>query len=182
MKTLAMLFCASLIVGAQIARATQMEDFTLQAVTEGLRDNQADAFELKENRGKIVVLHFLLKTECPYCLRYTHQYAKLAEESPDTVHLFIKPDSVDEILSWSKNLDKKGLKKLPPIYRDPDGQLAERLKIPKGYQFHGERVHYPALVVLNGKGNELFRYVGENNSDRMSIEDFKRKLQAHVTE
>jgi hypothetical protein len=55
------------------------------------------------------------------------------------------------------------------VYRDPDA-LAKKLKIPDGYQFHGQSVHYPALVLLNEKGEEVFRYVGKNNSDRLSFE------------
>ena len=64
------------------------------------------------------------------------------------------------------------------VYRDPDAALAKKLKIPDGYQFHGQSVHYPALVLLNKKGEEVFRYVGKNNSDRLSFE----KLAAKVAE
>jgi len=37
-------------------------------------------------------------------------------------------------------------------------------------------VHYPALVLLDSSGKELFRYVGKSNSDRMKPDDFMAKL------
>lgn len=137
-------------------------------------------FDLVENRGKTVVLHFLLKTECPYCLRYTREYSLLAAKTPEVVHVFLKPDSEAEIKTWVSHLDPKGIKALPTIYRDGDAKLAKLYDIPDGYKFHGQSVHYPALVALDGTGKEMFRYVGKNNGDRMSVNDFTKKLEASV--
>lgn len=94
------------------------------------------------------------------------------------MHLFIKPDSEDAIRSWIRQLDKTNLLKSPTIYRDPGAKLAKRFGIPDGYRFHGQNVHYPAMVVLDGDGQELFRYVGKSNSDRMAKDDFVKKLNA----
>jgi len=165
-----LLFCVML--ASQAARAENPSSFNLQAA---LSD---ETFDLKLNQGKTVVLHFLLKTECPYCLRYTNEYARLAATTPEVVHLFIKPDSVDEIKSWAGSLDKTGLADLPKIYRDPGAKLAKQFGIPDGYKFHGQKVHFPALVALNGNGKEIFRYVGKNNGDRMSTGDFTKKLES----
>ena len=63
-----------------------------------------------------------------------------------------------------------------PIYQDVDANIAEQFKIPSGYAFHGQIVHYPALILLNEKGEEVFRYVGKNNSDRFSFENLKAKV------
>ena len=119
MKTLT----AALVVLTAIAfsslQADNPSDFTVQSA---LDDGK---FQLSENRGKTVVLHFLLKTECPYCLRYTHEYAKLAAKSPDVVHVFLKPDSAADIKQWTSHLDKADLKELPKIYRDADAKLAK---------------------------------------------------------
>jgi peroxiredoxin Q/BCP len=78
-------------------------------------------------------LHFLLKTECPYCLRYTREYAQLAAKTPDVVHVFLKPDNDADIKSWVSHLDAKGLKALPTVYQDPDAKLAKQFGIPDGY-------------------------------------------------
>ena len=121
-------------------------------------------------------MHFLLKTECPYCLRYTHEYAKLAAKSPDVVHVFLKPDSAADIKQWASHLDKADLKNLPNIYRDADAKLAQQFKVPNGYKFHGQSVHFPALIALDGQGKEMFRHIGKSNSDRMSTADFAKKL------
>jgi peroxiredoxin Q/BCP len=137
-------------------------------------------FELAQHKGKPVVLHFLLKTECPYCMRYTHDYAALAETTPDVVHVFLKPDTAMEIKAWAGKLSKEGLKDLPVIYRDPDAALATQYQIPDGYKFHGQSVHFPALVALDADGKELFRYVGKSNSDRMKVKEFSKKLDEHL--
>jgi thioredoxin-dependent peroxiredoxin len=150
------------------------QDFTLVSPTHD------KTIKLSELKGKSVAIHFLLKTECPYCLRYTRNYAKSAEQNPDIVHLFVKPDTSDEIKAWASHLDSKGLKETPAIFRDPEAQLAKAFNIPDGYKFHGESVHYPALIVLDSNGQELFRYVGKNNSDRLSYDDFQKRLAANV--
>lgn len=159
-----------LLVSACAVQADNPENFKVKSATD------ESTFELSEHKGKTVVLHFLLKTECPFCLRYTHEFARLAEKNNDVVHLFLKPDTETEIKAWTEGLDKKGLSELPRIYRDEDAALAGRFRIPDGYQFHGQRVHYPALVILDGEGKEQFRYVGKSNSDRMSTKDFEAKL------
>ncbi|WP_157605132.1 TlpA family protein disulfide reductase [Schlesneria paludicola] len=157
---------------AVAVHAEGIKDVTLESPTHGT------TLTLSEQKGKVIVLHFLLKTECPYCLKYTREYAKLAGSNHDVLHLFLKPDSVDEIKAWSLKLGPQDLKDLPVIYRDPDARLATQLGIPDGYKFHGETVHFPALVVLDSAGQELFRYVGKNNSDRMKPDDFSAKLKS----
>ena len=157
---------------AVAAHAENPTDFTVESPT------HHKTFTLSEQKGKLIALHFLLKTECPYCIKYTNDYAKMAQKNPDIVHLFLKPDSADEIKSWAGKLDKAELKDLPVIYRDPDARFAKQFGIPDGYKFHGQNVHYPALVLLDGNGKELFRYVGKNNGDRMKPDDFTAKLKA----
>jgi len=161
----------SLFTTCSVAQAENPKDFVLKSV---LDETQ---FKLSENGGKTVVLHFLLKTECPLCLKYTRDYAQLAAKSSDVVHLFIKPDSVDEIKGWASHLNKATLKEAPKIYRDPDAKLASQFSVPDGYSFHGQSIHFPALVALDGSGKEMFRYVGKSNRDRMAIKDFRAKLQ-----
>jgi thioredoxin-dependent peroxiredoxin len=172
MKTLTLTLAVSTVIACSSLQADQPSDFT---VPSALDDSK---FQLSENRGKTVVLHFLLKTECPYCLRYTHEYAKLAAKSPDVVHVFLKPDSEADIRQWASHLDKADLQALPKIYRDADAKLAKQFKVPEGYKFHGQSVHYPALIALDGQGKEMFRHVGKSNSDRMAVADFTKKLDA----
>jgi peroxiredoxin Q/BCP len=159
-----------LIAPVLMAQNTPPKDFTVESPT------HKESFTLSEAKGKTVVLHFLLKTECPLCLRYTQTYAKQSKDRSDVVHVFLKPDSVAEIKKWASHLDAKSLKKSPVIYRDADAKLAKAYGIPDGYAFHGESVHYPATVVLNEQGEELFRYVGKSNADRLSYEDFEKRL------
>ncbi len=155
-----------------IASADNPDEFRVESPIDG------STFSLSEHRGRILALHFLLKTECPYCQRYTQSYAAQAAKTKNVVHVFLKPDSADEIRAWTAKLDQKALNKLPAIFRDPDAGLAKQYQIPDGYQFHGQVVHFPAVVVLDEQGKELFRHVGKNNSDRLSYDDFRRKLTA----
>jgi peroxiredoxin Q/BCP len=164
------LLASWLMTFAAAVQAENPADFKVKSVLDD------STFELSQHKGRTVVLHFLLKTECPICLRYTHDYAALAEKNSDVVHVFLKPDSEDDIKAWAEGLDKRGLAELPKIYRDEDAKIADQYRIPKGYKFHGQTVHYPALIILDGKGKEQFRYVGKSNSDRLSVKDFEAKL------
>lgn len=131
---------------------------------------------LAEQKGKLIAIHFLLKSECPFCLKLTHDYAVEATSQSEVLHLFLKPDNASEIKVWAKKISKDGLKKPPVIYRDADSQLAKAFSIPDGYQFHGQVVHYPALVLLDDSGKELFRHVGKGNADRIWPGDFTAML------
>lgn len=178
MKLIAVVLMSFFLSAPCVAFAQGVENFSLEAIVQDSKTQLDSKFELKDHKGKTVVLHFLLKTECPYCLKYTNQYAQLAATTPDVVHLFIKPDSEQEIRTWAKKLVKTEGIKQPTIYRDAGAKLAKRFGIPDGYQFHGQSVHYPALVVLDGEGKEMFRYVGKSNSDRMPKDEFVKKLES----
>ena len=148
--------------------AQNVKDFTLTSVTD------KSTFTLSKSKGKFVAIHFLLKTECPYCIRHTSEYFEKASSLPSVIQVFIKPDSEEEIKAWANKL--KSTNALP-IYQDVNAKLADQFNIPNGYQFHGQVVHYPALILLNNKGEEVFRYIGKNNSDRFSFENLKAKIE-----
>jgi len=88
------------------------------------------------------------------------------------MQVFIKPDAPEEIRRWANKIESPQ----PIIYRDANTALAQAFKIPHGYRFHGQVVHYPALVLLDGEGNEVFRYVGKDNSDRLPFDQFAAKI------
>lgn len=171
LRLLAALGLASLVVlGADtIPARTTPADFTVTAPVNG------ESFQLSRSRGKFVALHFLLKTECPVCLRHTREHVRKASENPDVVHVFLKPDSEAEIKGWAPKVGDDTAPG-PVIYRDPDAALAKTLGIPDGYRFHGQSVHYPAFILINPEGNEVFRHVGKNNSDRFSADQLTAKL------
>jgi peroxiredoxin Q/BCP len=163
----AILFFALLI--SSLALAGNPDDFTVQSATDTTR------FTLKEARGKFVALHFLLKTECPVCLRHTRDYFTKAPTLPNVQQVFIKPDDDKAIEAWATKLAADELAK-NPIYRDPNAALAKAFDIPDGYAFHGQVVHYPATVLIGPDGKEVFRYVGKNNGDRLSFEALAAKV------
>ena len=159
----------ALLLFTSLAQAQNIKDFSLTSVTD------KTTFTLNKSKGKYIALHFLLKTECPYCIRHTSEYFEKASTLSNVIQLFIKPDSEEEIKAWAGKL--KSSNSLP-IYQDADAKLADQFNIPNGYQFHGQVVHYPALILLNDKGEEVFRYVGKNNSDRFSFDQLKAKIEA----
>ncbi|HAM09389.1 MAG: hypothetical protein A2X05_06955 [Bacteroidetes bacterium GWE2_41_25] len=132
-------------------------------------------FILNNEKGKFITLHFLLKTECPFCLRHTQEYFSRAGTLPNVLQVFIKPDTEADIKAWSGKLPADELIRFP-IYRDPEANLARQFNIPFGYVFHNQVVHYPATVLLGPDGNEVFRYVGKDNSDRLSFDQLAEKV------
>jgi len=162
-------FVALLVIplAIQVSRANP-DDFTVRGVT------GTNVFKLSEAKGKFVALHFLLKTECPICIRHTHDYVQKSADDSQAVHVFLKPDTDAEIKAWASKLGENSLK--VTVYRDPDAALAKAYRIPDGYKFHGQTVHYPALVLLDANGKEVFRHVGKSNADRLDYEKFSAKL------
>ena len=150
------------------SKAQTVKDFTLTSVTD------KSTFTLSNSKGQFVALHFLLKTECPYCIRHTSEYFDKANTLSDVTHVFIKPDNEQEIKEWANKLKSTNTF---PIYQDLDAKLADQFNIPNDYQFHGQVVHYPALILINKKGEEVFRYIGKNNSDRFSFDQLKAKIE-----
>ena len=88
---------------ANVGRANP-ENFTVHSVT------GTNTFTLATAKGKFVALHFLLKTECPYCIRHTHDYAQKAETNSNVIHIFLKPDTEAEIKTWATKLGEDALK------------------------------------------------------------------------
>lgn len=163
------LLFAALFATTPASHGANPDDFTLRSVT------SKAAFKLSEAKGKYVALHFLLKTECPLCLRHTRDYFAKAATLPNVVQVFVKPDTDAEIKAWAGKLPAAELAQ-HPIYRDPDAKLAKAFSIPDGYKFHGQVVHFPATVLLDPAGKEVFRHVGKSNSDRLAFEQLADKL------
>jgi peroxiredoxin Q/BCP len=151
-----------------VTPALAQQDFTAPAV--------AAPFKLSEARGSFVALHFLLKTECPFCLKHTRTYVERAAETPGVVHVFLKPDAPAEIQKWLGDVKPPEGTLRPVIYQDAGAKIADQFKIPGGYKFHGQTMHYPALIVIDRDGNEAFRYVGKSNTDRYSFDLFAAKV------
>ncbi len=172
LKQLLAAHLAVLLTGAafQLGAAAAPADFAVEAPADG------KIFKLSDARGKFVALHFLLKTECPFCLKHTRTYSQQAASMPEVAHVFLKPDSAEEIKAWSAKASRGVEFADVSIYRDADAKLADAFGIPGGYDFHGESVHYPALVLLDRSGKEVFRHVGKSNADRYSFDQFAATL------
>ncbi|EPR66482.1 peroxiredoxin family protein [Cyclobacterium qasimii] len=167
MKTQTLALLVFLFISQGLMAQEKVKDFTLPAV------GDEKPFVLSEAKGKYVVLHFLLKTECPYCIRHTNDYVEETAGLKDVVQVFIKPDSDEEIKEWAENLEEDSF----TIYRDVDAHLADELGVPGGYSFHNQLVHYPALILIGPDGKEVYRYIGKKNSDRLPVKKFMTVLE-----
>ncbi len=161
---------SALVLSVAAAAAAPPADFTVRA---GTRE-----FKLSSARGQYVALHFLLKTECPLCLRYTMEYAEKAPSVAGVVHVFLKPDSPEEIDAWAAKLN--GAAAALPIFHDEGARLAKAYDVPDGFKFHGEVVHFPALILLGPDGGEILRHVGKDNTDRLPFSDFAQAVARHA--
>lgn len=160
-----------LMVSVISAKAQNPKDFTLASAT----DNSQ--FVLSKAKGKYVALHFLLKTECPFCIKQTNDYMAKSKGLPNVIQVYIKPDEKNDILAWYTKLSPDSKTSNTPIYMDPNAKLANEFKVPDGYFFHNQIVHFPALILLGPDGKEVFRYIGKNNTDRYSFEQLTAKIQ-----
>ncbi|MBN8247632.1 MAG: redoxin domain-containing protein [Verrucomicrobia bacterium] len=164
-----------IVTGLLVAAVPVPADFTVTAPADG------SEFRLSGARGRYVALHFLLKTECPICLRHTRDYARRGPGLTNVVQVFLKPDSEEEIRRWTSTMDAGDPIKVT-VYRDPEAALADAYGIPGGYAFHGQKVHYPALILLDPAGKEVFRHVGTNNSDRLPFDRFAAVVKDRKTD
>jgi len=163
-------FILSTLLLPCIGLAQNSVDFELQSATD------ASHFTLSKVEDNFVALHFLLKTDCPRCLRHTNDFITRSKELPNVRQIFLKPDSDQDIASWAEKLILSEEASYP-IYRDPEAGLAKLFDIPDGYHFHGQVVHFPAFVLLDTDGKEIFRYVGKDNADRFSFDQLVAKME-----
>lgn len=154
------------LISLAVAHAQSSTDFELRA--------ERNTFRLSEARGQFVAVHFLLKTECPYCLRHVAEFSRRGPEVAGVIHVFVKPDSEADLNAWREKAAAAGI--MATIYRDPDAALAHELKVPAGYSFHGATMHYPATILFDVNGREVFRHVGKDNTDRIPFDLFARKV------
>lgn len=105
----------ALLLFTSLTQAQNVANFSLTSVTD------KSTFTLSKSKGKYISLHFLLKTECPYCIRHTSEYFEKASTLSNVIQVFIKPDSEQDIKAWADKL--KSTNSLP-IYRDADAKLA----------------------------------------------------------
>src|SRR6185436_19751497 len=97
-----------------VTLAVAPADFTVESPADG------KTFKLSEAKGKYVALHFLLKTECPFCLKHTRDYAKKSAATSDVIHIFLKPDDANEVKAWASKANRGDDFFDVTIYRDSD--------------------------------------------------------------
>ncbi|MBL0926669.1 MAG: redoxin domain-containing protein [Phycisphaerales bacterium] len=123
-------------------------------------------FESSSARGRYLVVHFLLSEDCPLCSRLVSDYSAAAPTLAGVTQIFVKNTDPTRFNATLRSLNATDDL---PLYRDADGALASRFRIPGGYKFYGREIAFPAAVVLDPAGKEVFRYVGKANTDRLAF-------------
>lgn len=170
MKTLATLGSITALCLLATLASSQADggvNFTVRDVFE------EETFVLSEARGNYVSIHFLLETNCPNCARHVENYLRDASSFPLTKQIFLKGGEPPEIVEWMNGLDVT----LPPIsklliYRDPDAKVAESFAVP----VKSGHVKYPAFILIDREGREIFRYVGISKWDYYPLESFRDRM------
>lgn len=135
-------------------------------------------FDSSTARGSYLAVHFLLSTDCPYCTKLVREYVEQGPTLAGVRQVFVKNVPPEEFKQSLRELQESRPAGDPPvpIYRDVDGQLAKRFRVADGYAFHGGVMTYPALVLLDPAGVEVFRHTGKSNSDRVPFATFASKV------
>ena len=167
------ILCLAPSASAQATKPTTLPAEPFTVGDEGRQFNSADA------RGQFLAIHFLLTTECPYCSRLINEYTRNAPTLAGIRQIFVKPDSLEAFDAMLKGLPDGD--KLP-IYRDADSKLVEKSKFDGGYKFHGQVMHYPAVIILNETGKEVFRHIGKSNADRLPFASYAAKVAELTTD
>lgn len=140
---------------------------TLTAITDH------HTFSLADGKGKFLALHFLTKTDTPECTNFVHDFLRAAPTVAGVTHVFIKPDSEGEVKAWSAQFNDDARS----IFLDPNSALAQDLKVPTGLTINGTSSTFPATIVFDIAGKELFRYEGTAHHDHLTFDAFKRQLE-----
>jgi FKBP-type peptidyl-prolyl cis-trans isomerase len=132
-------------------------------------------FQLSAHRGTWVLLDFLLPVEdATEAAHYTAIESKSAQllYEHNILPVFLKPNETEATAKWWGSLPTHSL----PIFRDPDGKLASALGIPKGVFLMAGPAHYPAAILIDPDGNEVWRKTGKKAADRVDLETLRAEI------
>lgn len=125
-------------------------------------------FQLSAHKGSWVLLDFLLPvedaTEAAHYAAIESEASRLLYEH-GILPVFFKPNDSEATAKWWNSLASHSV----PIFRDPDGKLASALGIPKGVFLMEGPAHYPAVILVDPDGNEVWRATGKNAGDRVDV-------------
>ncbi len=159
-----------LILAAPSAFAQQPA--TTSRVLTAITDHHS--FSLADAQGRYLALHFLTKTDTPECTAFVRDFLRAAPTVAGVMHVFIKPDTESEVKAWAAQFNEDA----HSIFLDPNGGLAQDLKVPSGLSINGATSTFPATIVFDTSGTELFRHVGTTHHDHLTFDSFKRMIEA----
>lgn len=157
---------AALFAMAASAAQPEANPHTLAAATDG------HAFSITDGRGHYLALHFLTRTANPTCATFVREYLARAATLAGTNHIFITPDEPAEVKAWSSQFNAGA----SAIFIDKDGALARDLHVPGGLTIGSLTSNFPATIVFDPEGKELFRHIGKAYDDHLQFAAFSDRL------
>jgi len=138
-------------------------------------------FQLSEHLGSWVLLDFLPPSSSTAENAFYTVVEASAEQlmrQRNLVCVFLKPNEEREVVSWWKSFPRHTL----PVYRDPEGKLAEILKINPAQPGDGS-ARPPATLLVDPDGKEVWRHLGKAADDYPSLQNLLAQVhtakQAH---
>ncbi|MBI5834737.1 MAG: redoxin domain-containing protein [Armatimonadetes bacterium] len=159
--------CAVVALALTSAQAANPVDFTLPAAVGG------PPFVLGHQRGRVVVLHWLLRGDVTEDRNEIRDYLALAKTMPGVAHVFLKADSGDVLNDWANRLSAVASRL---VFRDADYAVAKQFGLVDDYRYRGQTSVHPAIIALDSAGEEMFRYEARDAADRLPIKEFRARL------
>lgn len=162
--TFAVTLASPLLVSADDTAPAMMH--SLSAATD------SHPFMIADAKGHYLALHFLTKTDTTECTAFVREYLRAAPGVAGVMHVFIKPDEQSEVKVWSMQFKNDAA----AIFVDKDSALANDLKVPGGLAIASTTSNFPATIVFDREGRELFRHVGKSHDDHMLFTEFAARI------
>ncbi len=160
-------WCALLVVALSAASAVNPVDFSLPPALGG------PPFVLSHQRGRVVILHWLLNGDVTADRNEVRDYGALQTQMPDVMHIYLKGDAGDAAYAWANRLSAVAGRR---VYRDAGFALAKQYGLKDDFHYRGSPSVRPTIIALDTAGDEMFRFVGRDADDRLSVKEFRLRL------
>jgi peroxiredoxin len=139
-----------------------------------LTNNDNSKFELQNYQGNNnLLLVFFRGAWCNYCKT---QLTELQKRITDFDRLKVKIIALSSDSKLNSSLLKQFLKIDFAILSDKELKMIASFDLLT--KFKGKKVAKPAVILFNALGEELYRQVGKNYSDRITADELITKIEA----
>ncbi len=128
-------------------------------------------FESKDALGSYLAIHALPAGECSDCMKSMNEHLAQAETVAGVRHIFVRAVPTSEFTAFLGEFREPAT---IPLYRDEGGALTAQLRVVPS--------DGPALIVLDPRGVEIQRWIGQSASEHPSFAALVKKITEHSTD